>query len=144
MTGRGVLDQMSTLWSSWVVRGSKGHRFFFSGDTAYSAVGASGAECPVFRQIGRVYGPFDAAAIAIGAYAPEAMFSAMHVTPEQAVRIHEDIGSKRSVGIHWGTFVLTSEPVDEPPQRLAQAMESRGHSPQAFGVLKIGETTRVI
>ncbi|KAJ1664208.1 Protein-lysine N-methyltransferase efm4 [Coemansia sp. RSA 1813] len=144
MTGRGVLDRMATLWSSWVFQGPSGHSFFFSGDTAYSAAAhdnPSKAECPVFKQIGQVYGPFDLAAIAIGAYGPEEMFGAMHVNPEQAVRIHEDIGSRKSVGIHWGTFILTSEPVDEPPRRLLAAMREAGHSVEDFSVLKIGQTT---
>ncbi|KAJ2744145.1 Protein-lysine N-methyltransferase efm4 [Coemansia sp. BCRC 34301] len=143
MTARGVFDQMASLWSSWVVRGPSGGKFFFSGDTGYSAVYGNEeakAECPVFKQIGRVYGPFDLAAIAIGAYSPEIMFSGMHVNPEQAVRIHEDIGSKRSIGIHWGTFVLTGEPVDEPPIRLRSEMRARGHGGNEFFVTRIGET----
>ncbi|KAJ2870010.1 Protein-lysine N-methyltransferase efm4 [Coemansia aciculifera] len=143
MTARGIFDRMATLWSSWVIRGPSGGKFFFSGDTAYSAVygNESKAECPAFKLIGRVYGPFDLSAIAIGAYAPEHMFSGMHVTPEQAVRIHEDIGSKKSIGIHWGTFVLTNEPTDEPPIRLKSEMLARGHKAEEFSVTSIGETT---
>ncbi|KAJ2689714.1 Protein-lysine N-methyltransferase efm4 [Coemansia spiralis] len=144
MTARGVFDRMASLWSSWVVRGPSGGKFFFSGDTAYSSVygNESKAECPVFKQIGRVYGPFDLAAIAIGAYAPEYVFSSVHVNPEQAVRIHEDVGSRRSIGIHWGTFVLTNEAVDEPPLRLRREMEARGHLAEEFSVVSIGETAR--
>ncbi|KAJ1894040.1 Protein-lysine N-methyltransferase efm4 [Kickxella alabastrina] len=142
MTARGVFDRMATLWSSWVVQGPSGHSFFFSGDTAYSSTyeNESKAECPAFKQIGQVYGPFDLAAIAIGAYSPEILFSTMHVTPEQAVRIHEDIGSKKSIGIHWGTFALTAEEVDEPPKRLALEMEACGYPADEFTVLSIGET----
>ncbi|KAJ1856574.1 Protein-lysine N-methyltransferase efm4 [Coemansia sp. RSA 2703] len=145
MTARGVLDRMATLWSSWVIQGPSGRKFFFSGDTAYSSTykNEDKAECPAFKQIGQVYGPIDLSAIAIGAYGPEIMFSGMHVNPEQAVRIHEDIGSKKSIGIHWGTFVLTSEPADEPPQRLKAAMEARGHLTDEFTVLSIGETVQV-
>ncbi|KAJ2726638.1 Protein-lysine N-methyltransferase efm4 [Coemansia sp. Benny D115] len=144
MTARGLFDRMAALWSSWVIEGPSGRKFFFSGDTAYSSTynNKDKAECPAFKQIGQVYGPFDLAALAIGAYGPEEVFSTMHVNPEQAVRIHEDIGSKKSIGIHWGTFVLTNEPVDEPPKRLRQAMEDRGHLAEQFTVLKIGETTQ--
>ncbi|KAJ2504331.1 Protein-lysine N-methyltransferase efm4 [Coemansia sp. RSA 2052] len=144
MTARGIFDRMATLWSSWVIRGPAGSKFFFSGDTAYSTnyKNEAKAECPAFKQIGRVYGPFDLAAIAIGAYAPEIMFSGMHVNPEQAVRIHEDICSKRSIGIHWGTFVLTNEPVDEPPIRLRNEMRARGHDENEFSVTSIGETVQ--
>ncbi|KAJ2803587.1 Protein-lysine N-methyltransferase efm4, partial [Coemansia guatemalensis] len=143
MTNRGLTDRMATLWSSWSMLGSDGHRFFFSGDTAYSAVyeNPTKAHCPVFAQIGEVYGPFDLAAIAIGAYGPETLFGGMHTNPELAVRIHEEIRSKKSIGIHWGTFILTAEPIDEPPKRLEAEMKSRGHEPAEFSVLAIGGTT---
>ncbi|KAJ1990252.1 Protein-lysine N-methyltransferase efm4 [Coemansia umbellata] len=142
-TGRGLFDKLATLWCSWVMEGPSGHKFFFSGDTAYSSErnNPTKAECPVFKQIGQVYGPFDLAAIAIGAYGPEWLFLGVHVNPEQAVRIHEDIGSRKSIGIHWGTFILTDEPVDEPPRRLQKAVESRGHEAADFSVSKIGQTT---
>ncbi|KAJ2761249.1 Protein-lysine N-methyltransferase efm4, partial [Coemansia sp. BCRC 34490] len=143
MTARGLLDRMATLWSSWVFRGPSGCKFYFSGDTAYSAVygNPDKAECPVFKQIGQVYGPFDLAAIAIGAYSPEELFGGMHANPEQAVSIHQDIGSRKSIAIHWGTFVLTSEPIDEPPRRLRDAVAAAGLSPDSFSALKIGQTT---
>ncbi|KAJ1831736.1 Protein-lysine N-methyltransferase efm4 [Coemansia sp. RSA 2706] len=143
MTARGILDRMATLWSSWVVMGATS-RFFFSGDTAYSAVyqNEAQAECPAFKQIGSVYGPIDLAAIAIGAYGPESLFGGMHTNPEQAVRIHEEVGSRKSIGIHWGTFILTSEAIDEPPKRLALEAKARGHADDAFTVLKIGQTTQ--
>ncbi|KAJ2867974.1 Protein-lysine N-methyltransferase efm4 [Coemansia erecta] len=142
MTARGMFDRMATLWSSWVFQGATA-KFFFSGDTAYSAKydNPTNAECPVFKQIGSVYGPFDLAAIAIGAYGPEEMFGGMHANPEQAVRIHEDIGSRKSIGIHWGTFILTNEPVDEPPRRLCAEVKASGHGADDFSVLKIGQTT---
>ncbi|KAJ2877537.1 Protein-lysine N-methyltransferase efm4 [Coemansia asiatica] len=142
MTARGIFDRMATLWSSWVIQGPSKRKFFFSGDTAYSSTynNEAKAECPVFKQIGLLYGPFDLSAIAIGAYGPEIMFSTMHVNPEQAVRIHEDVRSKKSIGIHWGTFVLTGEPVDEPPRRLCMEMDARGHPADEFTVLSIGET----
>ncbi|KAJ2357640.1 Protein-lysine N-methyltransferase efm4 [Coemansia erecta] len=144
MTARGIFDRMATLWSSWVVIGPSGRRFFFSGDTAYSAVykNEDKSECPAFVQIGDVYGPMDISAIAIGAYGPEIMFGGMHANPEQAVRIHEDVKSKKSIGIHWGTFVLTGEAVDEPPKRLEAEMKARGHLADDFTVLDIGQTTQ--
>ncbi|KAJ2707265.1 Protein-lysine N-methyltransferase efm4 [Coemansia sp. IMI 203386] len=146
MTARGIFDRMATLWSSWVIQGPSKRKFFFSGDTAYSSTynNEAKAECPAFKQIGQLYGPIDLSAIAIGAYGPESIFSTMHVNPEQAVRIHEDIGSKKSIGIHWGTFVLTAEPVDEPPRRLCLEMDARGHPADEFTVLSIGETIQAI
>ena len=96
---RGVKDKFKTLWGSWCVIGPK-HKFFFAGDTGY---------CPVFAQIGKMYGPFDLAAIPIGAYEPRYIMLPQHVDPEHAIKIHIDIESKRSVAIHWGTFSLTKE-----------------------------------
>jgi len=65
----------------------------------------------------------------------------MHVDPEEAVQIHLDLGARRSVAIHWGTFDdLTDESLYEPPQRLRAALAARGLSNDAFWVLKHGET----
>lgn len=76
------------------------HRFYFAGDTGY---------CDGFKQIGEYLGPFDLAAIPIGAYKPRWMMRAQHVDPEESVKIHRDIRAQRSVGIHWGTFALANE-----------------------------------
>ncbi|KAJ2504330.1 Protein-lysine N-methyltransferase efm4 [Coemansia sp. RSA 1836] len=142
ITSRGVFDLNKTLWSSWVIVGPSGRRVFFSGDTAYSSAfeNESGAVCPAFKQIGQVYGPIDLAALAVGGYGPETFFCGVNSKPEHAVRIHEDIGARKSVPIHWGTFMLTSEPVDEPPVRFAREMSARGHLDHEFSVLSIGET----
>ena len=58
---RGLLDHNKALWGSWLVIGSKGSKFWFGGDTAYS---------DVFKQIGKRFGPIDLSAIPIGAYNP--------------------------------------------------------------------------
>ena len=127
---RSILDRNSTLWAGWVIR-SNDFRFFFCGDTGYS---------PVFKEIGKRLGPFDLAAIPIGAYEPRWFMKYYHVNPEEAVQIHSDVHARKSIGIHWGTFALTDEPLDEPPKRLSEAMRSKGLPPEAFGVLKHGET----
>jgi L-ascorbate metabolism protein UlaG (beta-lactamase superfamily) len=62
-----------------------------------------------------------------------------HISPEEAVQVHLDLRSKKSVAIHWGTFILTDEPLDEPPKRLAAARKEKGLSEEAFVVLKHGE-----
>ncbi len=127
---RSVIDRNSRLWAGWAIR-SNDFGFFFCGDTGYS---------PVFKEIGKRLGPFDLAAIPIGAYEPRWFMKFYHVNPEEAVQIHSDVHSKKSIGIHWGTFPLTDEPLDEPPRRLSQAVKSKGLRPEAFGVLKHGET----
>ncbi|XP_042898871.1 N-acyl-phosphatidylethanolamine-hydrolyzing phospholipase D isoform X2 [Parasteatoda tepidariorum] len=96
---RGIGDDNKVLWGSWCILGPK-YRFFFAGDTGY---------CDAFKQIGRVHGPFDLSAIPIGAYEPRWFMKYQHVNPEEAVQIHSDVRSKRSLGIHWGTFNLANE-----------------------------------
>jgi L-ascorbate metabolism protein UlaG (beta-lactamase superfamily) len=63
-----------------------------------------------------------------------------HVDPEEAVQIHKDVQSRKTMAIHWGTFILTDEPLDEPPRRLATALQENKISEQDFLVLKHGET----
>src|SRR4029434_3391198 len=109
-------------------------RFFFTGDTGYS---------PDFKDIGERFGSFDLAAIPIGAYEPRWFMRVMHVNPEEAVNIHQDIHARRSVAMHWGTYILTAEPLDEPPHRLAAARLAAGIAPEEFFLMKHGETRQL-
>jgi len=129
---RTAFDDFKALWSSWSIIGSK--KFFFTGDTAY---------CAGFTQIGEVHGPFDLAAIPIGAYEPRWFMKPQHINPEEAVQIHQDIQSKKSVGMHWGTFILTDEPLFDPPIKLKEAMQAKSLPNDEFLVLNIGETKLV-
>jgi len=119
-----------TLWSGWAIR-SKDFSFFFAGDSGYTEI---------FKEIGRRLGPFDLSAIPIGAYEPRWFMQRYHMNPEEAVNVHMDVRSKKSVGIHWGTFVLSDEPLDEPAKRLEQARKARNLSDGEFVALKHGET----
>lgn len=119
-----------TLWAGWVVR-TPGFNFFFAGDSGYT---------PHFKEIGAALGPFDLAAIPIGAYEPRWFMNAHHITPEEALQVHRDVRAKKSVAIHWGTFILTDEPLDEPPRRLAAQRERLGLPEAAFEVLRHGQT----
>jgi N-acyl-phosphatidylethanolamine-hydrolysing phospholipase D len=85
----------------------------------------------------------DLAAIPIGAYEPRWFMQVMHVNPEEAVKIHRDLGAARSIAMHWGTFVLTDEPIDEPPHRLASALREAAIPPDRFWLMKHGETRRL-
>lgn len=132
-SGRGVFDRFDTLWGSWAIQFGDGDaNLWFGGDTGYNDV--------QFKQIGERYGPFDLSFIPIGAYDPRWFMKSSHVDPEEAVKIHQDIGSANSIGIHWGTFVLTSEEVDEPPRRLAEETQKAGLRPDEFITLPIGGT----
>jgi L-ascorbate metabolism protein UlaG (beta-lactamase superfamily) len=130
---RGFAPRNKTLWAGWVIRSDR-FRFFFAGDSGYT---------PHFDEIGKKLGPFDLSAIPIGAYEPRWFMRRHHVSPEEAVQVHRDIRSRKSVAIHWGTFILTDEPLDEPPARLKKAMEARGLPPEAFVVLEHGETITI-
>ncbi len=123
----------STLWAGWVVRRA-GTSFFFAGDSGYT---------PIFKEIGDRLGPFDLAAIPIGAYEPRWFMRRHHMNPEEAVRVHTDVRASKSVAIHWGTFMLTDEPLDEPPRRLEAALKAEGLGPDDFVVLRHGETLRL-
>jgi len=132
-SARTVLDQNTTLWGAWAVRGV-GFSFLFLGDLGYSSAP---------RKVGAQMGGFDMAAIPIGAYAPRWIMGSRHVSPEEAVQVHRDVRARQSFGIHWGTFEgLTDEPLDEPPRRLAAAREAAGVAPEAFVVVRPGEMLR--
>lgn len=136
-SARGLTDRAETLWGGWVIKttGDDPHPFsiYFAGDTGYSKD---------FEDIGRKFGSIDVALIPIGAYAPRWFMQGQHVDPEHAVQIHLDVHAKRSVGIHWGSFELADEPLDEPPKLLAQAATRHGLPTDAFTVLRHGETLK--
>lgn len=95
---RHLWKQNDSLWNSWVVLGTS-RKLFFAGDTSY---------CPVFRQIGKMYGPFDISFLPIGSYCPRESQKISHIDPGEAVQVHQDIGSKLSIGMHFGTFQFTN------------------------------------
>ena len=127
---RSMFSRNKTLWAGWVIK-THNFRFIFVGDTGYA---------PHFKEIGERLGPFDLAAIPIGAYEPRWFMSKHHVNPAESVQIHRDIGSKKSMAIHWGTFILTDEPLDEPPKRLAAALQENQIPAEDFLVLQHGQT----
>ncbi len=129
-SGRSLTDRNLTLWGGWHFDVG-GRSFVHLGDTGYSKD---------FTQIRERLGPVDLAAIPIGAYAPIWFMKAAHVSPAEAVQIYIDLEADDAVGMHWGTFILTDEPVDEPPKLLAQSLEERSISADRFRVLKHGET----
>jgi N-acyl-phosphatidylethanolamine-hydrolysing phospholipase D len=92
---------------------------FFCGDTSYPN------NFPLFHQIGDALGPFDLSCIPIGAYLPKEMNKDAHCDPYEALKIHNDIQSKHSIAIHWGSFNLGEEPLYEPPQLLYDAIKKQ-------------------
>ncbi|KAK0452177.1 N-acyl-phosphatidylethanolamine-hydrolyzing phospholipase D [Desarmillaria tabescens] len=144
-TGRGIHDQGKTLWASWVAEGEGGKKVYFAGDTGYRSVKDGEAEeerptCPVFKEIGERFGGFDLAMIPIGAYEPRWFMSTIHCAPQDSVRIFKDVKAKKAVAMHWGTWILTTEEVTEPPKRLAEECKKIGIEEGDFLVSDIGET----
>ena len=105
-------------------------RFYFAGDTGYSSD---------FAETRKRLGQPDLAAIPIGAYDPRDFMKASHVNPEEAVQIFTDMMPKQAVAVHWGTFKLTLEPLDEPPVRLREALRDAGIDESRFRALKHGQ-----
>ncbi|MEJ8821311.1 MBL fold metallo-hydrolase [Variovorax humicola] len=141
-SARGMRDRMLTLWGGFAVLAPDCH-LFFAGDTGYSRDFMDIRERLASRQTAALGGGFDIALLPIGAYAPRWFMSAQHIDVAEAVKIHLDLDAKRSLGIHWGTFELTDEPLDEPPRKLATEREARRISDDAFFTLAIGETHRL-
>jgi L-ascorbate metabolism protein UlaG (beta-lactamase superfamily) len=109
-----VFRRDNTLWSSWVIRGPR-HRVYFGGDTGYTAG---------FAEIGREHGPFGLTLLPIGAYGEH--WPHIHMTPEEAVRAHQDLGGEVLLPIHWATFDLAFHAWAEPVQRLCVAAAEAG------------------
>jgi len=135
-SGRGLNDRMHTLWGGFAVFGPS-MQLFHAGDTGYSKDFADIRARFAARQAG---GGFDLALLPVGAYEPRWFMADQHVNPDEAVKIHRDLGAKRSLGMHWGTFQLTDESLDVPPAALAQACKAQGVDDDSFFVLAIGQT----
>ena len=138
-SARGLADQNASLWGAWAVLSQDLH-WYFAGDTGYSPDFKATQAHFAPQHTQALGGGFDLALIPIGAYEPRWFMAAQHINPEEAMQIHADLGAKRSVGIHWGTFPLTDEALDQPPQDLALARERANRAPEDFSVMKIGET----
>ena len=130
-SGRGLWGRDKTLWSSWAVSWAD-FSVWFGGDTGYNDIH--------FKDIGARLGPFDLALIPIGAYEPRWFMRTVHVNPEEAVQIHRDIGARRSIGMHWGAFVLAGEGVLTPPRALTEARQAAGLPADAFTAVAVGAT----
>jgi N-acyl-phosphatidylethanolamine-hydrolysing phospholipase D len=131
---RSLRDTNKALWSSWAVTGPE-RRFYFSGDSGYYKG---------FAEIGEKLGPFDLAAVPIGAYEPSAMMRSSHMNPEEAFQAAVDLQAQRALAIHFGTFNLSDEPIDEPPLRFRAAAQEaqQGTSLDSDNawIMSVGET----
>ena len=129
-SARGLFDRNETLWGAWHFKNNF-HSFIHLGDTGYTED---------FLEIRKKLGPVDLAAIPIGAYEPRWIMEFSHMNPEEAVMSYFDLEATKAIGMSWGTFVLTDEPVTEPPKELNKALERHGLTVEDFFVLSHGET----
>lgn len=129
-SGRGIGDRDATLWCGYVIQASAGN-IYFAGDTGYHP--------ETFREIGARAGAMKLSLLPIGSYKPHWFMSPVHVSPEEAVRIHMDVRSTQSVGMHFGTFPLGDDGMNEPVEDLRKALEKFGKHPEEFRILKEGE-----
>ncbi len=135
-SARSLFDRNATLWAGWYVepRGdATAPRLFFAGDTAYA---------DHFATCRTRLGAPDVACLPIGAYRPRRIMRPVHMNPEEAVQAFFDLGAAHFVPIHWGTFALTDEPLDEPPARLC-ARAARHALTDRVHVLDVGASVEL-
>ena len=132
---RTLADTNKTLWGSFLIE-YKGKKIFFACDTGYGNI---------YKELGNKYGPIDITFINIGAYDFRPMFekSVYHTNPEEALNIGKDLNSKKLIGMHWGTVVLSLEPIMEPPVRFKNSAEKYGYQKKDAMIFKIGEVKKL-
>jgi L-ascorbate metabolism protein UlaG (beta-lactamase superfamily) len=130
-SSRGAFDRNKALWASFVIETPAG-RILFVGDSGYG----DGLH---FRNTRDHYGPIRLAILPIGAYEPRWFMRDMHMDPEEAVQAFIDTGAERALAHHFGTFRLTDEAIDEPPARLAAALQRAKLPADAFVALRPGQ-----
>ena len=133
-SGRGLRDRNRTLWCGWTIAADD-VRVYFAGDTALH---------PEFGAIAARLGPFDLIMLPIGAYEPRWFMRSVHMNPEDAIEAYRALASRttisRCLALHWGTFRLTDEAIEEPPIRFAQRWREAGLPESANWILAHGET----
>jgi L-ascorbate metabolism protein UlaG (beta-lactamase superfamily) len=126
-------DRNHTLWCGFVVE-ADGAAIYFAGDTGYT---------PQLAEIGDRFPSIDVALIPIGAYEPRWFMTPMHMNPDEAVRAHLDVGARVSLGMHFGTFQLTDEGIDDPIRALEAARARHDVAADAFRVPDFGGTAMI-
>jgi N-acyl-phosphatidylethanolamine-hydrolysing phospholipase D len=121
----------STLWCSWLIDSGE-RRYYFAGDTGYFHG---------FREFAKRFGPIDVAMLPIGAYEPRWFMQDQHMDPAEAYQAFQDLGARFMLPMHWGTFDLTDEPVDEAPIELTRVLGEAGD--ERVHLFAIGERWQI-
>ena len=132
-SARTPFDRNRALWGGYVLA-ARQSRIFFCGDSGYGSH---------FAEVKARLGPIDLALLPIGAYEPRWFMKDVHMNPAEAVQAHLDLGARQSIGMHFGTFQLTTEGIDEPIAALAEARRAAGIADEAFRALDFGESVRL-
>ncbi len=135
---RSLTDTNKTLWGNFLIE-YKDIKLFFGCDTGVGNI---------YKDIGNKYGPIDLTFINIGAYnfypiMPYRDKSVYHTNPEEALEVAKNLKSKKVIGMHWGTFVLSLEPIMEPPVRFKASAEKYGFKKEDAVIFKIGEISSI-
>ena len=133
-SARGPFDRNRALWGGFLIE-ARGRRILFAGDSGYG---------PHFREIATRLPPVALALLPIGAYEPRWFMQDIHMNPAEAVQAHLDLGARQSLAMHYGTFQLTPEGVDEPVLELARALRERGVPAEQFRPAEVGESVSVL
>lgn len=129
-SSRSLTDRLESLWGGFVVQ-HKGYSMYYSGDTGYS---------PDFADIAKRFGSFDFAQIPVSCYEPRWFMGNQHVNEPEAIQIHRDVRSKLSVGVHWGTFRLCDDTIDQVLDRFPKAAQAAGLKAGEFVLPALGQT----
>jgi L-ascorbate metabolism protein UlaG (beta-lactamase superfamily) len=132
-SARGPLDRNRALWGGFMLMPDR-RRIFFAGDTAYARF---------FRDVRERFGPIDLALLPIGAYEPRWFMQIVHMNPAEAVQAHLDLEASESVGMHFGTFPMTTEGIDDPLRALEDACRARNIPRSRFRRLGFGDSVRL-
>jgi len=127
-SSRGTFDRNTSLWCGFILR-AKGKQLYFIGDTGYGNI---------FKEIGQKYGAIDLALIPIGAFKPRWFMGPIHISPEEAVAVHQDIKSKKSIAMHYGTFALADDSPQRAIKEFEEAKKLNGISDEEFFLLEEG------
>lgn len=130
-SGRGVSDRNKSLWCGFVVQSTQtAEEIYFAGDSGYGKH---------FKRIGEKFRNIVCAMIPIGAFRPKWFMAPVHIAPDEAVKVHQDVHSRLSIGMHFGTFPLADDGENEPIEELRKALAQASVEPSGFRTLDLGE-----
>ena len=129
-SSRTLFDRNKSLWGGWHFK-NEFHSLIHLGDTGYTND---------FKETKKNLGSVDFALIPVGAYDPRWFMKFSHMNPAEATQAFIDLGAKKAIGMHWGCFILTDEPVTEPPILLKEEVNNISLPEDSFITVKHGET----